>query len=67
MTIKDKIMIWVYNKNTQIEQETEILNSQVRYQPMDSLDMYEIMRRKIYVSVWKQFLDELFKIIVNCK
>lgn len=67
MTIKDKIMIWVYNKNTQIEQETEILNTQVRYYPMDSLDMYEVMRRKIYVSVWKQFLDELFKIIVNCK
>lgn len=67
MTIKDKIIIWIYNKNNQIENDTEMLNAQVRYRPMDSLDHYEVMRKKIEISVWKNFLDELFNIIVRCK
>lgn len=67
MTIKDKIMIWIYNKNCQIENDTELLNVQVRHYPMDSLDHYEVMRKKIELSVWKSFLDELFNIIVRCK
>ncbi len=60
-------MIWIYNKNTQIENDTEMLNAQVRYHAMDSLDHYEVMRKKIELAVWKSFLDELFNIIVRCK
>lgn len=67
MTIKDKIIIYIYNKSNDIEMQTEQLNHQLRYYPMDSLEMYEIMRQKVYVTAWKEFLDELFKIVINCK
>ena len=67
MTIKDKILIWIYNKYTQIENDSETLNYQVRYRPMDSLEHYEVMHDKIRLNAWKEFLDELFNIVLNCK
>lgn len=67
MTIRDKLMIWIYNKNNSIDSESEQLRQRIRYQSLDSLDHYEIMREKIRIAAWNEFLDDLFKIIINCK
>lgn len=67
MTIKDKIMIYIYRKINELEKEKEQLLYQRRYQPMDSLDMYELMRNEIRISVFNEFVQELFQIVINCK
>lgn len=67
MNIKDKIMIYIYRKMTELEQDKENLRYQVRTQPMDSLDMYEIMRSDIRLQTWDEFMKELFNIVLNCK
>ena len=67
MTLRDKLMIYIYNKNNVLELESEALHNQVRFQPMDSLDHYEVMRDKIRIAAWKEFLDDLYTILINCK
>ena len=67
MNFKDKLMIYIYNKNNVLELESEALHNQVRFQTMDSLDHYEVMRDKIRISAWKEFLDDLYAILINCK
>lgn len=67
MTIKDKLMIYIYRKLTELENEKDVLRQQLRYQPVDSLDMYEIMRNEIRISAWNEFIKELFNIVLNCK
>ena len=67
MNFKDKLMIYIYNKNNVLELESEALLNQVRFQPMDSLDHYEVMRDKIRIAAWKEFLDDLYAILINCK
>ena len=51
----------------QLENEREQLRFQLRYQPLDSLDLYELMREDVRLSAWKEFVEELFAIIMNCK
>lgn len=67
MTLKDKLMIFIYRKMNQLENEREQLRFQLRYQPLDSLDLYELMREDVRLSAWKEFVEELFTIIMNCK
>ncbi len=67
MSIKDKLIIYVYNKKTELEQEKQQLNYQIRYQPMDSLELYENMRSQVYIEAFNNFLTDIFNIIINCK
>lgn len=67
MTLKDKMMIYVYHKGNALEEEFEQIQAQCRYQPLDSLDHFELMRSKIRLNAFKEFIDEIFKIIINCK
>ena len=67
MTIKDKLIVWIYNKGNKIEQEEETIRRQCRYMPLDSLDHFELMNAKIRLQAWKEFLAELFNIVLNCR
>ncbi len=67
MTIKDKIMIYIYHKLNDLESEKNEINRSLRFQPMDSLDMYELMRSEIRISAWNEFVNDIYKIIINCK
>lgn len=67
MTIKDKIIIWIYKKGERIDEELQQVEMQSKYMPLDSLDHFELMNSKIRLSAWKEFLKELFNIIINCK
>ena len=60
-------MIFIYHKMNKLEDEKEQLRQQLRFHPLDSLDMYELMREDVRLSAWKEFIDELFTIIMNCK
>ena len=67
MTIKDKLMIYIYRKMNELEQEEKSLLIQTRCTPMDSLDHFEMMNAKIRISAWNEFVNDLFKIVLNCK
>lgn len=67
MSLKDKLMIYIYRKSNELDDERNQLRYHLRYHPVDSLDLYEIMRDDVRISAWKEFVDELFNIIINCK
>lgn len=67
MTIKDKLMIYVYRKGTDLEKEIEAYKMYSRFCPADSLEHYEYMRAIIRLEAWKEFLNDIFNIIINCK
>lgn len=67
MTLRDKLMIYIYRKMSELENEKDSVRHQLRFQPMDSLDMYELMRNDVRISAWNEFISELFNIIFNCK
>lgn len=60
-------MIWIYRKGSAVDEEITGLENHIKYYPSDALDHYEYMHAKIRLQAWKEFLDELFKLIINCK
>lgn len=65
MTLRDKLMIYIYRKMSQLESDRNELRVNLRFHAVDSLDMYEIMREEIRISAWNEFIDELFNIVLN--
>ncbi len=66
MTLKDKLIIYVHNKGTQLENEKNDLKFQRQFMSMDSLDIFENMRADIRIDAFNEFVQELFKIIMYC-
>lgn len=67
MTLRDKLICYIYNKTNNLEAEKESILQQRRYQAMDSLDMYENMRAEIRISAWNEFLQDLFRLVIGTK
>lgn len=67
MTIKDKLMIYIYRKSCMLEESKKDLDFQRKNYPMDSLDLYENMRQNIENECFKNLIDELYQIVLNCK
>lgn len=64
MNIKDKIIVYLYNKSTRFESEKKQIDEIRRYKPLDSLDYYEILRSEIRIECWNEFIDDLMRIII---
>lgn len=60
-------MIYIYHKSNEIEQDMETLQFQTKFSPLDSLDHFEIMHAKTRLNAWKEFIDDIYKIVINCK
>ena len=67
MTIKDNIMLYVIRKSNEIETEGRQIQEQVRRQPMDNLDHYEVLLHKINLDAWQEFMQDLYRMILNLK
>ncbi len=67
MTLKDKLMIYVYRKGNQIEQEEKDLKTSLRLSALDNLDHYEILLHRIRIQAWNEFINDLYRIVINCK
>ena len=67
MGLKDKLIVYTYHKVNELEQEQEELKRILRRQPIDGFDLYEIMRENIRIEAWKEFISDLYKILINCK
>lgn len=67
MTIKDKLMIYIYRKGNDIDDEIETYKSYSRYHIADSLEHYEYMRSLIRLEAWKEFLNDIYRLIFYTK
>lgn len=67
MTIKDKMLVYIYRKTCEIEQEEKELKMSLRLSALDNLDHYEILLHRIRLQSWNEFIDDLYKIVINCK
>lgn len=67
MTIKDKLMIYIYRKSCLYEEQKKDLLYRRQHYPIDSLDMYEIMRQDIEIECYENLLVELYQLVLNCK
>ena len=67
MTLKDKLMVYVYRKGNQIEQEEKDLKTSLRLSALDNLDHYEILLHRIKLQAWNEFINDLYNIVINCK
>ena len=67
MTVKDKLMIYVYRKGCELEERKKEISYHRKYQPCDSLDLYEIMRQNIEIECFNEILDDIYRIVLNCK
>ena len=65
MSLRDRLICYVYNKSNRLDSEKETILQQRRYQAMDSLDMYENMRSDIRIEAWNEFVQDLLRIILN--
>ena len=67
MGIKDKLIIYVYNKGNELEQEEKDLKTSLRMSALDNLDHYEILLHRIRIQAWNEFINDLYQIVINCK
>lgn len=67
MTLKDKLMVYVYRKGNHIEQEESDLKTSLRLSALDNLDHYEILLHRIRLETWNEFIKDLYNIVINCK
>ena len=58
MTIKDKLIVYIYNKQNKLENEGTELREMLRLHAMDDLDIYEIMRHRARLQAWSE-LDKM--------
>lgn len=67
MTVKDKLMIYIYRKGTEIDNDIDTYRCYARYHSADSLEHYEYMRSMIRLEAWKEFLNDLYQLIFCTK
>lgn len=67
MNLRDKLMIYIYRKGTEIENEEKDLKTSLRLSALDNLDHYEILLHRIRIQAFNEFLTDLYNILINCK
>lgn len=67
MTLRDKMVIYIYNKGNELEQEEKDLKTSLRMSALDNLDHYEILLHRIRIQAWNEFIKDLYRIVINCK
>ena len=65
MSLKDKLIVYIYNKTNQLEQERSELKYSLRHRPTDELDLYEILVDRIRVEVWDEYIRDLYNIVFH--
>ena len=63
ISLKDKLTIYIYNKMNKLDEERREINYQLRSRPADDLDMFEILREKIRLEVWDEYVRDLYNIV----
>ncbi len=66
MGIKDKLMIYIYRKKCQLEEEDKTLKRSLQLSALDNPDHYEILLQRIRIQAWNEFVEDLYRIVLNC-
>lgn len=66
MGIKDKLMIYIYRKKCQLEDEDKTLKRSLQLSALDNLDHYEILLQRVRAQAWNEFVEDLYRIVLNC-
>lgn len=67
MGIKDKLMIYIYRKKCQLEDEDKTLKRSLQLSALDNLDHYEILLHRVRIQAWNEFVEDLYRIVLNCE
>lgn len=67
MTLRDKLLVYIYEKQTAIECEEKDLKLSLRMSALDNLDHYEILLHRIRLQAFNEFVKDICDIIINCK
>lgn len=67
MTLRDKMVVYIYNKGNELEQEEKDLKTSLLMSALDNLDHYEILLHRIRIQAWNEFINDLYRIVINCK
>ena len=67
MKVKDKLLIYIYRKKCILEQEEKDLKTTLRLSALDNLDHYEILLHRIRLQAWNEFINDIYRIVLDCK
>ena len=67
MKLKDKLILYIYHKGTEIEQEERDLKTSLRLSALDNLDHYEILLHRIRLQAFNEFVDDLYTLVFSSK
>ena len=65
MSLKDKLTIYIYNKQNKLDEERGELNYRLRNRPVDDLELFEILRDKMRVEIWDEYVRDLYNIVFH--
>lgn len=63
MSLKYKLTIYIYNKQNKLDEERRELNYRLHSRPVDDLDLFEILRDKMRVEIWDEYIRDLYNIV----
>lgn len=63
MTMNDKILLYMYNKVTQLEEEYKNHESYFRFHPQDEIDLTEQIILKVRKDTANEILSDIMSII----
>ncbi len=67
MKLKDKLILYIYHKGTEIEQEERDLKTSLRLSALDNLDHYEILLHRIRLQAFTEFVADLYTLVFISK
>ncbi len=65
MSLKDKLTIYIYHKQNKLDEERRELNYRLRNRPVDDLELFEILRDKMRVEIWDEYVRDLYNIVFH--
>jgi hypothetical protein len=63
MTFKDKILVYIHNKSSQLEKEFEDTVNHQRYRKLDEYDYLESIMLKVRKDTFNEFVSDIMRII----
>ena len=62
MTLKEKLLIYIWNKSSQLEKEYEDTRNHQRYRPLDENDYLESIIQKVRRDTFNEFVSDIMTI-----
>lgn len=67
MTIKDKIVIYLHNKDTRLDNEYNVLVHNYRFRKLDEADLLELIIAKARADLMREVTEEVYLLMKGNK